>query len=169
MVPGGGGRAQEPVLLGFGFFRLGELLPEKTGAPPPMLLVDLSTDSHSAPSVFQLLVRHSITDPFGKGVRVSLRDSGKDICSVIASADYLRIRPGSAGSLFLWEDGKPLLKQFVSGVQKALAEAGRNPSLCWSQLLNRSCHNSSRSPHSYNKVLWQMVLGCLYALCQGRV
>ena len=114
----------------FGFFRLGELLPEKTGAPPPMLLADLATDSHLAPSVFQLLVRRSKTDPFGKGVRVSLRVSGKDFCPVIALADYLRIHPRSQGSLFLWEDGKPLLKeQFVLGVRTALAEAGRNPSL----------------------------------------
>ena len=136
MVPSGGGQAQEPALLGssmhslFGFICLGELLPGKTGAPPPMLLADLSTDSHPDRSVFQLLVRRSKIDPFGKGVRVSLRDSGKNICPVIALADYLRIRPQSEGSLFLWEDGKPLLKeQFMIGVRKALAEAGRNPSL----------------------------------------
>ena len=163
MVPGGGGRAQEPALLGssmhslFGFFRLGELLPEKAGGPPPMLLADLSTDSHSAPSVFQLLVMRSKTDPSRKGVRVSIRDSEKDICPVIALADYLRICPWSERSIFMggWE----------ISVKRALCDRGLKSSggswqkpepFCWSQLSNRSSHNS-RSPHSYDKVPRQVV------------
>lgn len=36
----------------FGFFRLGELLQERSGASPPLLLADISTDNHSSPFFF---------------------------------------------------------------------------------------------------------------------
>uniref|UniRef100_A0A1X7SMU1 Core-binding (CB) domain-containing protein n=1 Tax=Amphimedon queenslandica TaxID=400682 RepID=A0A1X7SMU1_AMPQE len=131
--PGGGGLKNQlfqavACTAFFGFFRMGELLPEKAGAPPPMLLSDLSTDSHSAPSIFQLLWRRSKTDPFGKEVKVTLSRSGKEICPVKTMSSYLTIWPRSKGPLFIWEDGNPLLKeQFVAGVRKALAEGGKNP------------------------------------------
>ena len=59
----------------FGFFRLGELLPESTKAFDPRTGItwgDVSVDSYSAPTMFQIYLIKSKCDQFGVGSDIVL-------------------------------------------------------------------------------------------------
>ena len=50
--------------------------------------------------------------------------TGDGICPVKALLHHLRLRGLKAGLLFIWQDGKPLLKpQFTKAVKLALTQA----------------------------------------------
>jgi len=60
---------------------------------------DISVDSHTAPTLPSLHLRHSKTDHFGKGVAITLARTGSTICPVTALVNYLTIRGPSEGAL----------------------------------------------------------------------
>ena len=114
----------------FGFCRLGELLQTSTSVSAPLMLSDLSIDSHSAPSQIRVLIKRAKNDPFGHGAAVILGATGKDLCPVIAILNYLAVRPPGPGPLLIWQDSLPLLRdQFVWRVKESLRSAGLNHSL----------------------------------------
>ena len=106
----------------FGLLRLGEVFPKSAGEAPPLQLQDLSTDSHTRPSIIKRLIRRSKTDPFGRGYFVVLGKSGHATCPVAALRDFLLLRPKIEGPLFVRKDSTLLSKEdFIRAVRPALA------------------------------------------------
>ena len=98
----------------FGFLRCSEFtVPSVHDYDPSAHLSydDLSTDSRDSPSVIQLHIKQSKTDPFRKGVKLFLAKTGLDICPLRAILPYLVIRGSKSGPLFLTADGSPLTRQ----------------------------------------------------------
>ena len=69
---------------------------------------DLSIDSRDSPSVIQLHIKQSKTNPFRKGIRLFLGKTGTDVCPLKAILPYLVARGTKPGPLFLTTDGLPL-------------------------------------------------------------
>lgn len=78
-----------------------------------------------SPSVIQVTIKQSKTDPFRHGVQLYLGKTGKDICPVMAILPYLALRGASAGPLFILSDGSFLTrKKFAALVLNTLKQAG---------------------------------------------
>lgn len=92
---------------------------------PPILSSDFSVDSHSNPSVCRIFLRRSKTDQEGRGVFIYLGKTDSPLCPVTALTNYMAVRPGPPGALFVSQDGSPLTRDaFVSAVKQALLSAG---------------------------------------------
>ena len=86
---------------------------------------DVSVDRAGRPGIVHLTLKASKTDPFRKGVTISLGRTEKPLCPVVALLAYLAARGGREGPLFQHSDGRPLTKAaFVDQVRKTLALAG---------------------------------------------
>ena len=86
----------------FGFLRSGEfsVMSKKSYELIKHLsFSDISVDSHTAPSLPRLSLRHPKTDHFGKGVAITLARNDSTICPVTALVNYLTVRGLSEGSL----------------------------------------------------------------------
>ena len=109
----------------FGFMRSGEFTLSTSMAHPPILSSDFSVDSHSNPSVCRIFLRRSKTDQEGRGVFIYLGKTDSPLCPVTALTNYMAVRPGPPGALFVSQDGSPLTRDaFVSAVKQALLSAG---------------------------------------------
>ena len=112
----------------FGFLRAGEFtVPSAEGYDPEvhLNLADLAVDSHSDPSMIQLRIKQSKTDPFRQGVEVFLGRTGTAICPVTALVGYIAVRNPLPGPLFILTSGAPLTRPYlVSSLQAALRSAG---------------------------------------------
>ncbi len=72
-------------------------------------------------------IRGSKTDPFRKGIQITIGATESQICAVKAMKDYLQYRGSHPGPLFLYSDGKTLSRGlFVSEVKQFLAFCGHN-------------------------------------------
>ena len=90
---------------------------------------DVAVDNVKAPSLIQICLKASKTDPFREGVDVYVGKTGNDICPVSAMTAYLTSRRGKDGPLFQFEDGTFLTRdRFVSAVREALKIIGIDPS-----------------------------------------
>ena len=106
----------------FGCFRIGELMVQNPASPPAIRVSDVSFEQSPA------LLRFSKTDPGGSGVSVVLGATGGALCPVQALANYLAVRSGSPGPLFIWPDGRPVSREgFVALVRAALSSSGMDP------------------------------------------
>ncbi len=119
----------------FGFFRVGELLPQSSstavnGAQHVFLWGDVSVDSTSDPRVLKNHLRVSKCDQVGRGVDVFVgRCQGNELCPVAACMAYAVRRGSSPGPFFCNANGSPFSKaQFVSGVRRTLTFAGLDAS-----------------------------------------
>ena len=116
------------ALAFFGFFRLGELLPESapTGQPPsPISWGDVAVDSHSCPSMVRVHLRRSKCDQFGAGVDVIVGRTGTTLCPVAAVVDYVAARGSREGPFFIHADGSAVTKPwFVSRLRSILTAVG---------------------------------------------
>ena len=112
----------------FGFLRCGEFtVPSQEAYDPDMhlSLADIALDDKNNPTVIQVTIKQSKTDPFRQGVDLYLGKTGKDICPVCAIIPYLVIRGAKPGPLFVFADGLYLTWQwFASLVASALQHAG---------------------------------------------
>ncbi len=102
------------VVCFFGFFRAGELTVPSDAAYDPtthLNFEDIAVDSLTRPSLLQVCLKVSKTDPFRKGVDVFIGPSGDDLCPVKAMAAYLVARGGRAGMLFHFRDGRLLTRE----------------------------------------------------------
>ena len=85
---------------------------------------DLAVDNAQAPQVISIKLKHSKSDQFMKGVKLILGRTNNVLCPVTALLTYLSYRGNSPGSLFCWDDQKPLSKsKFVNHVRQALLAA----------------------------------------------
>ena len=116
------------ALAFFGFFRLGELLPESapTGqSPNPLLWGDVAINNHSCPSMVQIHLRRSKCDQFGAGVDIIVGRTGLVLCPVAAVVDYVTVRGDRAGPFFIRSDGSAVTKPwFVSQLRSILTAIG---------------------------------------------
>ena len=86
---------------------------------------DLAVDDQEHPTMLQLNLKSSKTDPFRKGVQIVIGCTGDDLCPVAATLAYLAIRGGNQGPLFQFKDGSPLTRSaFVRTVKEALQSLG---------------------------------------------
>ena len=83
-------------------------------------------DSNSAPSIVQVAIKASKTDPFRKGVKVYLGRTDNNLCPVATVVAYLAIRHKlGAGPFFKFQSGTALTwALLVNRVRKALKESG---------------------------------------------
>ena len=115
----------------FGFLRSGEITIPTLGAFCPethLSIRDVSVDRPGRPEIIHIKLKASKTDPFRKGVVISLGRTGKPLCPVVALLTYLAVRRGKevdAGPLFRLKDGRPLTKPaFVERIKDVLSKAG---------------------------------------------
>lgn len=100
----------------FGFLRSGEVtVPslKEYDAEGHLSEGDVSLDSLSNPTVVQVLIKASKTDPFRKGVTLYLGKTGNDLCPVAAVAAYLAVRGRSPGPFFRFTSGVPLSREVL--------------------------------------------------------
>ena len=111
-----------------GFLRSGEITVPSLQAYDSdghLSVGDVALDSLSAPSVCQVHIKASKTDPFRKGVLVYLGASGDRLCPVAALAAYLVVRGQSPGPFFRFASGVPLSREvLVTRVRAALRPSG---------------------------------------------
>jgi len=112
----------------FGFFRLGELLPESEGswnAATDLAWGDVAVDSLTEPKMVRIHLKKSKADQGGIGADVVVGVSGTSICPVSALVQYLRVRGSSPGPFFITERGVPLVKSaFVRNLRSLLSSVG---------------------------------------------
>ncbi|XP_011404552.1 PREDICTED: uncharacterized protein LOC105313084 [Amphimedon queenslandica] len=112
----------------FGFMLAGELVVSHAQdfEPKKHLTFDsVAADSWAEPTLIQVSLRTSKTDPYGRGINVVVGRTGDDLCPVQAMFNYLRMRGNGEGALFKHEDGSPFTKpQLVMEVRKALESSG---------------------------------------------
>ena len=112
----------------FGFFRLGELLPESASgfnAATDLAWGDVAVDNRQAPKMVQIHLKKSKTRQFGPGVDVVVGTTGSPLCPVTAIVAYISERGSQPGPFFLNPDKSALTKsQFVSRFRSMLQLLG---------------------------------------------
>ena len=116
----------------FGFLRCGEFtVPSQSEYDPSthLSLDDIAIDSADSPSLIQVSIKQSKTDPFHKGVQLFLAKTGKNICPITAIMPYLALRGPKQGPLFLYQGGNYLTRQsFTTLLRTTLRQAGLDDS-----------------------------------------
>ena len=116
------------LLCFFGFLRSGEItIPAATAYDPTVHLnfADIAVNNPSDPSIIQVKIKASKTDPFRQGVLIHIGKTGCRLCPVQALLNYLTIRGKSPGPLFHSQDRSPLTKAaFTSRFRAILHQAG---------------------------------------------
>ena len=114
----------------FGFMRAGEFSVTHVSEFDPassLCLGDIAVDHHQDPSVVQVRLKQSKTDPFRRGVSIYLGRTQTDLCPVVAILAYIAVRPAVNGPLFVFKDGSFLTRdRLVSAIRRALSAAGIN-------------------------------------------
>ena len=112
----------------FGFMQLGELtVLSQSGYDPTSHLSfdDVAVDDPLHPTLVQLTLKTSKTDPFRRGMQLVIGSTQDDLCPVAALLAYLATRGGSPGPLFCFKQGTPLTRpEFVARVKSALQLLG---------------------------------------------
>ena len=116
----------------FGFLRAGEFTVSSNREFDPssaLTLEDVAVDQHANPSMIQINLKQSKTDPFRHGVDIFLGRTNMDLCPVAALLAYIAVRPPVPGPLFVYPDGSFLTTdKLVASVRQALQGAGMDPS-----------------------------------------
>ena len=112
----------------FGFLRSGEVVCpiERTyDADSHLAIGDIKTDCHSAPSMLEVTIKASKTEPFRQGCTIYIGATRKAICPVAAMLNYIITRGKKPGPLFITKDGRFLTRDhFIASLRRALLEAG---------------------------------------------
>ena len=115
------------ALAFFGFFRLGELLPDRLAFDDTSDLAwgDVAIDSHVAPTMVQVHLKKSKCDQFGSGSDVVISRTGSELCPVQATLEYVHKRGNARGPFFTRSGKETVTKSwFVSQLRSILAAAG---------------------------------------------
>ena len=91
----------------FAFLRAGEMtVPNNQTFDPSVHLsvADIAVDDAKNPSVLQINIKQSKTDPFRRGVNLYVGRTGSDLCAVSAMLSYLTARGMGPGPLFRFAD-----------------------------------------------------------------
>lgn len=120
------------LLCFFGFLRSGEItIPNQQSydASVHLNFSDIATDNSVPPSIIQVKIKASKTDPFRHGTLIHIGRSNNTLCPVSALLSYLSIRGNSPGILFHFQDNTPLTKpHFTAKLRDFLKQAGINDS-----------------------------------------
>ncbi len=113
----------------FAFLRAGEMtVPSDTEYDETVHLgiKDVAVDDANHPSILQIRIKQSKTDPFRQGINLYVGKTGSHICPVASMMNYLQARGmGTSGPLFRFSDGRVLTrKRFVDAVRDGLKKAG---------------------------------------------
>ncbi len=113
----------------FGFFRLGELLPEKEASggqtPFPLTFSDVAVDRNDSPRMIRIHLSRSKCDQFGNGADIFLGRIDSPICPVAALLGFLAARGSGSGPLFRRVDGRVITKVwFVEQLRVVLESVG---------------------------------------------
>ena len=115
----------------FGFLRSGEITVASSDSYDPgahLSVGDVTLDDRSNPTLVQVNIKASKTDPFRKRVSIYLGRTGTELCPVVALAAYLALRGAATGPFFQFKSGQPLSRdRFVAKVTEALQLAGLDP------------------------------------------
>ena len=115
----------------FAFLRAGEMkVPSDSEYDESVHLSvrDVAVDDPTHPSIIQIRIKQSKTDPFRKGIDLYVGKTGSSLCPVVAMMNYLMVRGTKRlGPLFIFSDGRVLTRQrFVDAVRDGLNKAGIN-------------------------------------------
>ena len=114
----------------FGFLRAREFTVPSAEAYDPSVhlnLSDLALDNHSNPTMVQLRIKQSKTDPFRQGVNVYL---GKTATPVDAIIRYTAVGSSDPGPIFITNAWTPPTRAYlVSNLKAALSREGLDNSL----------------------------------------
>ena len=112
----------------FGFLRCGEFtVPSQIAYDPEahLSLSDVAVDNIQSPSVVQITIKQSKTDPFRQGVQIYLGKTEADVCPVAGILAYLTIRGALRGPLFILASRQALTRERFAGMlSKTLLAAG---------------------------------------------
>ena len=116
------------MLCFFGFFRAGEItVPTDMSfdAGAHLTFEDVAIDSKESPSVMEIRLKASKTDPYGKGVNIYVGRTGNALCPILVMLAYFALRGDKEGPLFQFHDGRSLTrKRFMQVVCNVLTKAG---------------------------------------------
>ena len=158
------------LLCFYGFLRTGEVVvPSNTEFDPSQHLThdDIAVDKIRDPSFVTVRIKQSKTDPFRKGVTVVIGRAAGPLCPLAAILSYMARRKPGKGSLFWFEDGRPLTRDhFVMKVREALQQIQK---LCRTQLQNWSCNycGEERDTGLTNKNIRSMGECGIPTICQN--
>ena len=112
----------------FGFLRCGEFtIPSLATYDPEvhLFLADVAVDDKLAPTVVQITIKQSKTDPFRQGVQLYLGKTDTGLCPVKAVWAYLATRDAIPGPLFKLANTQGLTRQeFSARLTRTLTAAG---------------------------------------------
>ena len=112
----------------FGFFRLGELLPDSVNSFNPALGLawgDVALDNQAAPKMVQFHLKRSKCDQFGAGSDIVVGITGAELCPVTAILLYIELRGARPGAFFLDSSFRPVTKPwFIQRVRELLNSVG---------------------------------------------
>ena len=104
----------------FGFMRAGEItVPSQEAYDPTAHLSfnDVAVDAHANPTVMEVRIKASKTDPFRMGVNLYIGRTNNDLCPIAAMMAYLAIRGGGRSALPLQE--RPTLDNASVSLQRS--------------------------------------------------
>ena len=112
----------------FGFFCLGELLPDSVNSFNPALGLawgDVALDNQAAPRMVQFHLKRSKCDQFGAGSDIVVGVTGAELCPVTAILLYIELRGARPGAFFLDSSFRPVTKPwFIQKVRELLNSVG---------------------------------------------
>ena len=112
----------------FGFFRLGELLPESTASISPattLMWGDVAIDNPAEPTMVKIHLKRAKCDQFGKGEDIIVGLTHNRLCPVAALSSFMVARGTLPGPFFTDKDGTPLIKAwFVREIREVLKTIG---------------------------------------------
>ena len=118
----------------FGFLRSGKITvptPKDYDSSTHLSYGDVMFDSKASPTLAQVNIKASKTDPFRKGVAICMGRTNNDLCPVAALAAYVTLR-GSKEGPFLLENQVPLTRdRFVKMTREAVSSGYRCRLLLW--------------------------------------
>lgn len=92
-----------------------------------MNLGDIAIDNPNTPTLMQVTLKASKTDPCRKGVNIFLGNTSTELCPVAAMLAFMAVRGCQQGFLFTFQAGHYLTKaRFIQHVRLALQAAGFN-------------------------------------------
>ena len=115
----------------FGFLRSGEITTpslKEYDAEVHLSFGDISLDSTHNPTVAQVRIKASKTDPFRQGISIFLGRTDTLLCPIAALTAYMATRGCSQGPFFHFPDHQPLTRQLlVEHLRRALQATGLDP------------------------------------------
>ena len=108
----------------FGFIRPSEFtIPSQSQFDPNLYLTlsDITLDSRHSPQIIQVNIKQSKTNPFHRGITLSMGRTGHNICPVKAIVPFLAARGKGPGPLFQLQNQQMLTrKRFSAALDKIL-------------------------------------------------